>query len=87
MIDPGAFRLAVREFLAARYRLRDPLADDDRADIIARTTDHDGDGSIQLSEVVDEVSRRVSEATRGAQMPWLARRELIGDFAIAPSTR
>ena len=41
VIDVEEFRTAVHEFLAARYPLRDPLADDDRVDIIARTHDHD----------------------------------------------
>ncbi len=40
-MSPEEFRVAVREFLAARYPLRDPLADDDRVDVIARTHDHD----------------------------------------------
>jgi alkylation response protein AidB-like acyl-CoA dehydrogenase len=42
VIDVDAFRSEVRQFLAARYALRDPSADDDRVDIIARTHDHDG---------------------------------------------
>jgi alkylation response protein AidB-like acyl-CoA dehydrogenase len=40
--DLGAFRDEVRAFVAARYALRDPAADDDRGDVIARTPDgHD----------------------------------------------
>jgi hypothetical protein len=48
-------------------------------------SDHDGDGAIELSEIVDEVERRVGEATDGQQTPWVARRELFGDFALAPA--
>ena len=46
-------------------------------------TDLDGDGAIQLSELVDEVTRRVSKATDGKQTPWVARREMFGDFTLA----
>jgi hypothetical protein len=41
------------------------------------------DGSILLSSLVDEVTRRVSLATQGKQSPWVARREMFGDFALA----
>jgi uncharacterized caspase-like protein len=46
-------------------------------------TDRDGDGALELSEVIDEVTDRVTKASRGAQTPWVARRELFGDFTIA----
>lgn len=45
-------------------------------------TDRDGSGSIELSEIVDEVTRRVSRASGGAQTPWVARRDMFGDFAL-----
>ncbi|MFZ1490359.1 MAG: acyl-CoA dehydrogenase family protein [Ilumatobacteraceae bacterium] len=41
MIDLDEFRSSVREFLAARYPLRDSSVDDDRSDVIGRTHDHD----------------------------------------------
>ena len=42
MIETDEFRAEVRTFLAARYQMRDPAADDERQDIIARTPDgHD----------------------------------------------
>jgi WD40 repeat protein len=45
-------------------------------------TDRDGDGAIELSEMIDEVSRRVATFTWGAQTPWVARRDLFGDFKL-----
>jgi WD40 repeat protein len=51
------------------------------------TTDRDGDGAIELSEMVDEVSRRVATFTWGAQTPWIARRDLFGDFKLADASR
>ena len=46
------------------------------------STDRDASGSIELSEIVDEVTRRVSRASGGAQTPWVARRDMFGDFAL-----
>jgi hypothetical protein len=48
-------------------------------------TDEDGDGALQLSEIIDQVTERVTSASDGAQTPWVARRELFGDFAVAPA--
>ncbi len=50
--------------------LRDPAAD------------ANGDGALQLSELVDSVQRRVTDASSGAQTPWLARRTMFGDFSV-----
>ena len=50
-------------------------------------TDRDGDGWLQVSELIDSVTTRVSSATRGAQTPWVVRRELFGDFAIGRAPR
>ena len=47
------------------------------------TTDANEDHAIQLSELVRDVTLRVSRASRGRQTPWVARRELFGDFVIA----
>ncbi len=55
------------------------------ADVIARKRDAydlDGNGAIEASELYAGVKRRVSELTDGRQVPWLARNELIGDFAL-----
>jgi uncharacterized caspase-like protein len=45
-------------------------------------TDRDGSGSIELGELVSEVTRRVTRASGGAQTPWVARRDMFGDFAL-----
>jgi hypothetical protein len=46
-------------------------------------TDRDGDGALQVSEVIQAVTARVTKASAGAQTPWVARRELFGDFKLA----
>ena len=46
-------------------------------------TDRNGDRSIELSELVDDVTRRVVQATGGRQTPWVVRREMFGDFHLA----
>jgi uncharacterized caspase-like protein len=46
-------------------------------------TDRNGDGWLQLSEIIDQVTDVVSVASQGAQTPWVARRELFGDYAVA----
>lgn len=48
-------------------------------------TDRDGDRVLSVSELIDDVTRRVTVATGGLQTPWIARRELLGDFAVAPA--
>jgi WD40 repeat protein len=50
-------------------------------------SDRNGDGFLQLSEVIDEVTRRVTRQSRSRQTPWIARRELFGDFALAPAAK
>ncbi|MFO0757108.1 MAG: caspase family protein [Byssovorax sp.] len=50
-------------------------------------TDRDASGSIELSELMDEVTRRVTRATGGAQTPWVARAEMFGDFALVERAR
>ncbi|HUS64114.1 MAG TPA: caspase family protein [Kofleriaceae bacterium] len=45
-------------------------------------TDRDGDGAIEASEWIEEVTRRVSEQTGDRQTPWVARRDLFGDFRL-----
>ncbi len=54
--------------------------------------DTNHDRRLSLSELVRDVSRRVHAATGGAQTPWVARRELFGDFSLvdvpkAPGSR
>lgn len=50
-------------------------------------TDRNGDGAIQLSELVDEVTWRVRRQTGDQQTPWIVRRELFGDFVIGAASR
>lgn len=55
------------------------------ADVIARDRarhDLDGNGAIEVSELYAGVKRQVSERTGGRQVPWLARNEMVGDFAL-----
>ncbi len=51
------------------------------------TTDRNGDGALQVSEVVDDVTRRVMLRSGGLQTPWVARRGSFGDFTIAPAKK
>lgn len=44
--------------------------------------DLNGNGSIEISELYFGVKLKVSKTTVGRQIPWLARNELVGDFAI-----
>ena len=53
--------------------------------VIARDrTDYDlnGNGIIEVSELYVGVKRQVVEQTEGRQTPWLARNQMIGDFAL-----
>ena len=45
--------------------------------------DVNGNGYVEFMEVVDYVRQYVNTETNGAQTPWLSRKELFGDFAIA----
>ncbi|MEM5788404.1 MAG: hypothetical protein AAGU11_13910, partial [Syntrophobacteraceae bacterium] len=48
--------------------------------------DANGNGYVEFMELVDYVSRTVDTETQGAQMPWLSRKELFGDLAVAVVT-
>jgi hypothetical protein len=50
-------------------------------------TDRNADGVLQASELIDEMTARVSEVSRDAQTPWVAHREMFGDFVVAPAAR
>ncbi len=55
------------------------------ADVIARDRDAgdlNANGAIEASELYTGVKHRVSTLTQGRQVPWLARNDLIGDFAL-----
>ncbi len=49
----------------------------------SREADVNGNGYVEFIEIVDYVRRYVDKETYGAQTPWLSRKELFGDFAIA----
>ncbi len=49
--------------------------------------DSDGDGALELSELVGAVRRRVDAETNGKQTPWLVRKEVVGDFTIVDAAR
>ncbi len=48
-----------------------------------RASDRNGDGTLQLSELIDEVTARVTRASGREQTPWVVRRDLFGDFGVA----
>lgn len=50
-----------------------------------KEADRDGNGYVEFMELVDYVSKTVNSDTQGAQTPWLSRRELFGDLAMAVS--
>lgn len=55
------------------------------ADVIARERDShdlDGNGAIEVSELYAGIKRLVIEQTSGRQTPWLARNQMVGDFAL-----
>jgi len=45
--------------------------------------DVNGNQVVEFMELVNYTERTVSELTRGAQTPWLSRKELFGDLPIA----
>ena len=51
------------------------------------STDGNHDGAVQLSELVEVVTRDVAERTKNRQAPWVVRRELFGDFRVAAAAR
>ena len=55
------------------------------ADVVANGRAHsdtNGNGAIEISELYVGVKRQVVEDTSGQQTPWLARNQMIGDFAL-----
>jgi WD40 repeat protein len=47
--------------------------------------DRDRSGAIELGEFIGYVTERVRAASNGQQTPWVARREMFGDFTVAPA--
>lgn len=49
--------------------------------------DRDRSGAVEVGELVDYVTERVRAASNGKQTPWVARREMFGEFMVAPAMR
>ncbi|UQA59270.1 caspase family protein [Polyangium aurulentum] len=49
--------------------------------------DRDRSGAIEVGELFDYVTERVRAASNGKQTPWVARREMFGEFMLAPAGR
>ncbi len=47
--------------------------------------DRDHSGAVEVGELFDFVTERVRAASNGKQTPWVARREMFGDFVLAPA--
>ena len=47
-----------------------------------RKTDTNGNGALEISELYRAVKALVVKETEGKQTPWIARQDLIGDFAL-----
>jgi hypothetical protein len=47
-----------------------------------RSADLSGNGVIEVSELYRALRSMVAGETQGQQTPWLARQDLIGDFAL-----
>jgi len=57
------------------------------ASLDAPATDRDGDGLLELSEIVDDVSERVAVLSHGEQTPFVPRSEILGDFAVSEAPK
>ncbi|KOR32367.1 hypothetical protein TI05_07655, partial [Achromatium sp. WMS3] len=49
----------------------------------SKEADRNNNGFVEFMELVDYVSKTVNKESAGQQTPWLSRRELFGDLAIA----
>ncbi|KOR28647.1 hypothetical protein TI05_16535 [Achromatium sp. WMS3] len=49
----------------------------------SKEADRNNNGFVEFMELVDYVSKTVNTESAGQQTPWLSRRELFGDLAIA----
>lgn len=47
--------------------------------------DRDRSGGTEIGELVDYVTERVRAASNGKQTPWVARREMFGEFFVVPA--
>lgn len=49
--------------------------------------DRDRSGGTEIGELVDYVTERVRAASNGKQTPWVARREMFGEFFVVPAKK
>lgn len=49
--------------------------------------DRDRSGATEVGELVDYVTERVRAASNGKQTPWVARREMFGEFTVVPAKK
>jgi WD40 repeat protein/uncharacterized caspase-like protein len=49
--------------------------------------DRDRSGATEVGELVDYVTERVRAASNGQQTPWVARREMFGEFFVVPAKK
>jgi uncharacterized caspase-like protein len=49
--------------------------------------DRDRSGATEVGELVDYVTERVRSASNGKQTPWVARREMFGEFFVVPAKK
>jgi len=49
--------------------------------------DRDRSGVTEVGELVDYVTERVRTASNGKQTPWVARREMFGEFLVVPAKK
>lgn len=49
--------------------------------------DRDRSGATEVGELVDYVTERVRAASNGKQTPWVARREMFGEFFVVPARK
>jgi hypothetical protein len=47
-----------------------------------KTTDSDGDGVLEISEIYRSLKQAVVATTDGRQTPWLVRRNIVGDAPL-----
>jgi WD40 repeat protein len=50
--------------------------------LAGQAPDRDQSGATEIGELIDFVTERVRAASNGQQTPWVARRELFGDFPL-----
>jgi malonyl-CoA O-methyltransferase len=58
-----------------------------QATLAEPATDRNGNGVIEMSELVEHVSADVVRVSKGMQTPWVPRHELFGDLGLADRPR